>query len=239
MRDGFLGFFGTPLLYEIRRDSHTGAVIERDYNNAIGYVVLDTPSGPGNSSHRGSISMTLYGTIVPGQSGLPGGQYLDVLVQGQVRSSTDLSPSTGCVGDPDDTFSLAAYAQVEESCTIIAEPLRFGTHYDLSGNIASSAGLGLTCTADTAYTITLDGGDAGNPGARQMRLNGVGPQVINYGLYQDSGHDRPWGNQLATSVQGTGTGTPATLTVYGLVPGGQPAPAIGTYTDTVTVTVEY
>lgn len=237
MRDGLFG--GTALAYQIRRDGYNGAVIGLEQPNAIGYVLLDTSSGPGNSSYTGSTTITLYGVIVPGQSGLPGGNYLD-LVFGRVRSSTDLDPASGCAGGSvEDEFGTFAYAEIEERCTVVAEPLRFGTHFDLSASVTASAGLGLTCTAGTAYTVRLDGGATGNPDARRMRLGGVGPDTIDYALYQDPGRSLPWGNLPATSVGGVGDGAPTTLTVYGLVPGGQPPPAVGTYSDTVTVTVEY
>ena len=50
-----------------------------------------------------------------------------------------------------------------------------------------------------------------------------------------------WGDETGGTgaLTGTGSGASQTLTLYGRVPGGQPTPAIGTYSDTVTATVEF
>ena len=72
-------------------------------------------------------------------------------------------------------------------------------------------------------------------------------QFVSYGLYLDAAHAQPWSTTtLAASCTGgantcylgTGTASNQNVTVYGQVPA-QTAPAPGTFTDTVVVTVTY
>ena len=70
---------------------------------------------------------------------------------------------------------------------------------------------------------------------------------INYGLYIDSGHTQAWSsassstactNGANTCVLNTGTGSNQNITIYGQVPP-QTSPTVGTYNDTVVVTLTY
>ena len=66
-----------------------------------------------------------------------------------------------------------------------------------------------------------------------------GANTVNYTLYSNSGRTTLWGNTVGTdTVAATGNGASQSYTVYGRVPT-QAAPAPGTYTDTITVTVTY
>jgi spore coat protein U-like protein len=57
----------------------------------------------------------------------------------------------------------------------------------------------------------------------------------------DSARSVVWGDGVAPngSFTGTGTGAAQSSTVYGRVPTGQGAAAIGSYSDTVVVTITY
>lgn len=81
-------------------------------------------------------------------------------------------------------------------------------------------------------------GNGLSPSGLQRRMQGPGGSFINYGLYQDATRSVAWGNTNATGVQGTGTGQPQSLTVYGRVPP-QPVPGAGTYSDTIVITLSY
>ena len=64
-------------------------------------------------------------------------------------------------------------------------------------------------------------------------------QYLSYALYQDSGRSTNWGNVVGTStLAGTGTGSAVGVTVYGRITANQQA-ALGSYSDTITVTVTY
>ena len=113
----------------------------------------------------------------------------------------------------------------------------FGTHGILATNIDGSTDINVTCTNSTAFSVALDKGLTGaNTSARVM----TGPGApVSYSLYSDAARSSNWGNVYPNdTVQGTGTGSAQTLTVFGRVPP-QAAPTPGAYSDTVRVTVSY
>ena len=66
----------------------------------------------------------------------------------------------------------------------------------------------------------------------------AGGQFVTYELYRNTGRTLRWGNTLGTDTQaGTGTGTAQSQTVFGRV--APQTPNVGSYSDTVTVTVTY
>jgi spore coat protein U-like protein len=103
------------------------------------------------------------------------------------------------------------------------------------------------CTNTTPYSIGLDNGTHVSGSQRRMYSASTG-SYISYNVYTDSARSSAWSastsatsctNGGGTCSLGTGTGaTQAAVTVYGRVPP-QTTPAIGTYTDTVVVTVTY
>ena len=229
-----MGSGAARLNYQIHRDSYAGPAVGLNQASAVGVLTM---SGGSQSRPAGETTVTLYGLIAPGQSGLAPGLYTES-IRSELRTTTTLAAGCGNATWQAD-FQLAAQAELASSCAVVADDLAFGVHSSLAAGITGTTALGLTCTTNTSYTVRLDGGGSGDPGDRRMRRNGVGPQSIGYDLYQDSAHTQPWGDTPSTSLSGVGTGSPVTLPVHGLVPGGQPAPAVGAYEDTVTVTVEY
>ena len=66
-----------------------------------------------------------------------------------------------------------------------------------------------------------------------------GGTPVNYNMYRDAARTLNWGEtDTVDTVDATGTGSAVTHTVYGRVPP-QATPAANTYTDTVTVTVNF
>lgn len=217
--------------YQIRGNSPTGPVIAPN-QTADGLMTLDQGT---TSSPFGIATIPLYGLIAAGQTGLQAGTYYEA-IRGDVRSTT--TPATGCNPQVQATLNTSASAILPGSCSIVADDLAFGSHSSLAGGVNAAAGIRLTCTSNTAWSVGIDGGGNGDPGNRRMRRNGMGPEWIGYGLYQDAGRTQAWGNTPATSVTGVGTGVQVALTAYGQVPD-QPMPLSGDYRDTVVVTVEY
>jgi spore coat protein U-like protein len=130
---------------------------------------------------------------------------------------------------------------VQNVCTITAggtaADMDFGT---TPGNIAApidaSTDLTVNCNNGAVYDIGLGLGGNATGGQRRM-FNGT--QYVNYDLYQDAGRNTAWGAQGSGTEQGgTGTNAAQTVTVYGRVPSGQSIGA-GTYSDTVTATIEF
>jgi spore coat protein U-like protein len=96
----------------------------------------------------------------------------------------------------------------------------------------------VTCTYTTPYQVQLSAGGA--PGATTTsRAMTLGASQVSYALYQNSGRSVNWGSNLGVDTySGVGTGSPQSVPVYGLVPA-QATPTIGTYSDSVVVTVNY
>ena len=135
---------------------------------------------------------------------------------------------------------------VASSCTVSATAVDFGTQtiIDMSGtlNETTPGVLTVTCTNGEDYSIELSaGGGAGATFATRKMTGGPGgTATINYTLYTSSGRTTVWGDGTASSgtVSGTGTGDPQTINVHAQVPQ-QNNVGVGSYTDTVTVTVNY
>jgi spore coat protein U-like protein len=67
-----------------------------------------------------------------------------------------------------------------------------------------------------------------------------GGNTLNYSLFSNAGRTTNWGNNIGTdTVAGTGTGALQTLTVYGRIPASQTTAPVGSYSDTITVTVTF
>ncbi len=132
---------------------------------------------------------------------------------------------------------------IENSCVINAgqtTDMDFGTQQLLTSNFDAQSAIGVTCTTDLPYTISLDAGDNATAGTTTRRMTNVGATAfVAYDLYQDVSGGAHWGNDIGTDTKGsTGTGTAQTHTVYGRV-ASQTTPPAGTYEDTITVTVDY
>jgi spore coat protein U-like protein len=141
---------------------------------------------------------------------------------------------------------LAAPARAQiifGTCTAGASGVAFGTYNLLSavpltstGTVTVNCSGALFILGSTSVTVALSTGQSGTYTARRL---GTG---FNYNLYLDAAHTEIWGDNTGGSSQYTGTITQAqpsfTATVYAQIPALQ-NPAPGSYTDTITVTVNY
>ena len=148
-----------------------------------------------------------------------------------------LSPATATAATA--TGSFAVSLTIQASCTLASSSgIAFGTQGVLSSNVDATGTLGVQCTSTTPYTVALDAG-SGTGATTTTRKMTAGAATVNYALYRDSARTLIWGNTQGTNtVAGTGSGATQTLTVYGRVPA-QTTPAIGSYSDTVNVTITY
>lgn len=93
-----------------------------------------------------------------------------------------------------------------------------------------------------AYNVGLNEGtgkEASDVNPRVM--TGPGDGLLQYGLFQDSRHSIIWGNTPGKdTVSGVGNGDEEDrpLVFYGRIPAGQNVP-VGSYADTVTITVNF
>lgn len=201
---------------------------------------------------RGSGSVTVYGRVGPGQTGVVPGSYsnhfsgLDVQMQYKANqpillgvtpwpeSCTETGLNSGT-----DNFPFTATATVEAACnpSFAVEDLDFGTQGLLNAAIDTTAVVAPQCTNTTPYQVGLDNGQHAVGNTRRMH-NGTG-RYVEYELYRDAARTQRWGDTLNTdTLANTGTGSAQAQPIYGRV-APQITPPQGTYSDTVTVTIYY
>lgn len=142
--------------------------------------------------------------------------------------------------NPTGAFPFTVTATVPSKCqAYTTTDLDFGSVPGfVTGNIDQTSTIGMTCTGRTAWQVGLNNGLYASGSVRRMRLPTLAT-FVTYELYRDASRSLRWGDTLNTdTAQGTGTGTPQTLTVYGRVPAPQ-TPVAGSYSDTIVVTITY
>jgi spore coat protein U-like protein len=124
------------------------------------------------------------------------------------------------------------------ACTVGIVGVIFG-NYDPFSNVAqdSAGNVSVNCDAATLYTITL------SPGSGTYALRAMsGPGMpLNYNLFTDPTRVVVWGDGTTGAVAVPGASTGLTVTnhaVYGRIPARQNVP-VGSYTDTIIVTVTF
>ena len=195
-----------------------------------------------NASGSGSVSTTIYGSVLSGQSALPAGLYVSDFpgVETQIAYAYSTSGNCNAIGLSNVTsVPFNVKANYPGSCAVSATNLNFGAHGVLDSAISATNAINVTCTTGATYSVALSGGNSGaiDPTQRKMS-NPANTEHVTYGIYRDSGHALPWGSSSGTTVSGTGTGSAQAITAYGLVPA-QPTPSPQTYSDTITVTISY
>jgi spore coat protein U-like protein len=199
-------------------------------------------SVPLASNGVGISGFTLYGLIATGQSNaVPGSYSSGTTVSGNYAYGSNLS----CTGTTT-SFPFNFSATVLAGCIVSTSALNFGsTSSFIIANKNATATLTAQCTSTTPYSIGLDNGQ--NASGSQRRMSMGGGNYVSYGLYTDTGYSQAWTPTSSTTsctggastcVLGTGTGSNQSITVYGQV-SPQTAPVIGTYTDTVVVTLTF
>ena len=139
------------------------------------------------------------------------------------------------------TTTFPVSAVINSACSVTASALTFGSYNPTSGSpLDGTSTISVYCTVGSAYTVALDIGTGGGAFATRTIANGA--NVLDYNLYTSNARTTVWGDGTgATStVAGSGAGllTPSSQTVYGRVSALQDKPA-GTYTSTITVTVNF
>jgi spore coat protein U domain-containing protein, fimbrial subunit CupE1/2/3/6 len=153
-------------------------------------------------------------------------------------ASLFLLPLAGTSNASQATSTFNVQMTLAPTCIISStSTLDFGSQGVLAANIDQTTTLAVQCTNTTPYTIGLNEG-TGNGASIAVRKMTSGSNTVNYSLYSDTGRSVVWGNTSSNMVGATGNGASQTYTVYGRVPS-QTTPAAGSYTDTITVTVNY
>lgn len=138
-----------------------------------------------------------------------------------------------------DTSTFGVTATVEASCTITGTSLGFGTFNVLGADVDAVSALTATCTNDSAYTVGLSAGTGLGATVTDRKMTS-GTDLLDYGLYTDTARTTNWDDIGGTTVvSGTGTGVGQEITVYGRIHTGQTSIPVGSYSDTITATVDF
>jgi len=134
-------------------------------------------------------------------------------------------------------LALAAPVARSATCTVSTSGLNFG-NYDVFSplNDDITATINVNCTLHTAYSIWLSSGS----GTFLSRTLKNGSLLLPYNLYLDPTHLTIWGDGSGGTgtFSGSGTGSNVATPVYGSIPARQNA-WVGSYTDVVTITVNF
>lgn len=141
-------------------------------------------------------------------------------------------------------------AHAAATCTIASATMPFG-NYDVYGGAWPSS---------TTLTASCSGGQNPNPLATMNALHGTiadrymicvsgaclgafSTDQLHYNLYTDASHSTIWGATGQPSAPANCKNASCTWTVYGLIPaavsGGTNDVAVGGYSDSITVTINY
>ena len=132
-------------------------------------------------------------------------------------------------------------ATVIRSCDIQTTPLAFGAYDPLvlhaTQPLDREASVTITCTKGTPATVSVDGGLHASGAMRHLSNGSV---VLRYDLFKDAGRTQRWGEGDGDALQPgeAPSEAPRTFAVFGRILPGQDIP-VGTYTDSVVVTVEF
>jgi spore coat protein U-like protein len=112
-------------------------------------------------------------------------------------------------------------------------------NYDVFSTMPNNNGVGslsINCKGGSTATVKLSTGLSNTFATRTLRN---GPQVIAYNLYTSIARNIVWGDGSGgTSVMSVRRNNAAILNVFGSIPAGQDA-MVGTYTDTIVVTINF
>lgn len=156
-------------------------------------------------------------------------------------ASALIASTTSAVQASTTTTTFNVTATVISSCSVSAADLAFGNYNPLS--VVATAGtttVTVTCSLLAPYNVGLAIGTNGSSvTARKMKITGGGSDLLNYDLFRDAAHLLNWGNTVGTDTLSlVGTGLAVGSTVFGSIPATQNV-SVGSYTDTITVTVTF
>jgi spore coat protein U-like protein len=135
---------------------------------------------------------------------------------------------------------VAGGARAAPTCkNLTTTSVAFGTYNPLNASPTDSTGtISYFCPGALAPVISISTGSSGSFSPRQMTT--ATADLLSYNLYTDAARTTIWGDGTggSTTVAGTTALNPATNTIYGRVFPQQSA-AAGSYSDTLTVTINF
>ncbi len=212
----------TSMNYNLYRDA-ANTIIWGDGTGGTQFLSF-TPV-PGNTV----LDATIYGTIPPGLDVLPG-------------TYTDTIQATLDWGTGIDQRFFTVTATVNPECTVSTTTVNFGAYDPVAANAAtpkdSTGTVSVYCTTSTLATVSLDLGT--NALGSNRRMLGSTGDLLTYELYRDAARTIVWNTVNTNTGTSTSKLTPINggFVAYGRVPAAQDV-GIGSYSDTVLVTVNY
>src|SRR5688572_7996124 len=157
----------------------------------------------------------------------------------KVLIATAMAAGSASVLAATSTTTFQVSAIVASSCSVSAGALDFATYDPLAAlpDDATST-INVTCNLLSPYTLKLNGGSvAADISARKM--DDGSSNELAYQLYTAALRTTIWGDGVVGStISSLGTGLSIPHVVYGRAANGQNVPN-GTYTDTVTVSLDF
>ena len=128
---------------------------------------------------------------------------------------------------------LVIPAKVYAICSVSTVPVNFGTYnVYTTGNALTIGQITVLCNPLTAYIVSLNSGQHGTIAQRKQASSN---DFLLYNLYTDPARTILWGDGSTNGVTVSSSGS-TPLNVYGSMPGQQNV-SVGSYLDTVAVTV--
>lgn len=145
------------------------------------------------------------------------------------------APGTAHAASATTTFNVTA--TVIDSCAVSASDLAFGTYDPASAtDKTGTSTVSVTCSLGTLYTVSLNNGTHASGSTRRLA---AGASRLTYQVYKDVAATQIFGSIADTlGLSGTGTGVAIPSVIYGVIPKTQNV-ASGSYSDQITVTIDY
>ncbi|MGB4865302.1 MAG: spore coat U domain-containing protein [Hyphomicrobium sp.] len=140
------------------------------------------------------------------------------------------------------TGTMAVTATINASCTLATNPLAFGSLTNVNGSpIQVQTTVDVDCTTDSPFNIGIDYGS--NPSGSTRRM-ASGANLLTYTVSIDGYGVTAFG-PISSYLSPNNYSSPATgnnglhsVTIWGEIPS-QSTPPSGSYSDTLTVTLQY
>ncbi|MCH8543420.1 MAG: spore coat U domain-containing protein [Alcanivorax sp.] len=186
-------------------------------------------------------TVTLYGRLLtPLPANARAGQHVNMLVNSRVAVRTGGTGQScdNVIPPVSSTYTLQTQVNIQDQCRVETTDMDFGTQGLLLNAVDSTSAVRVRCSNQTAFTVQLNDGLHASGGNRRMRS--ANNHHLVYELFRDAARSQRWGSAAGQRVTGTGIGPGniIELPVYGRVPAAPSAPP-GSYSDTITVMVEF
>ena len=201
------------------------------------------------SGTTGPVTLLVYAAIgSSGQSSTTAGIYSTPYVSGDTLITFSTGSDTSCQGNNSGSFPFTVSATVGKSCVVSAgsaSNIQIGAASGVATNSGSNSGssnISVTCTNKASYYIGLLPSNGDTAGAGVMSGTGSNTDKVPYQLNSVSATGPVWGNTATSTaknngVAGTGNGAAQSIPVFATALSANFTP--DSYTDTVTVTVNY